>query len=222
MNQRTAPLSDHRVSPVVSVSSLVPRRRPSTLRSQTDSGHSIRYDEASIETHQFETVDVGVALYKRLDVPIFHEFRYDFVLLTPRFGNHRRTNKRKDIRVVEVFPDNDLLAKFLYDVNVNVNPQLPHWNRMTDPCDIPFLSLAIDSKETQHFDNDLLVVVPSDPNFRVSATAVYGFILMAGDAYRVWNNAMPPTDSSQVAGARRSIIFFQFTCSQNLSPVGQW
>ena len=69
-----------------------------------------------IKTHQFEAVDARVLLYERLDVPIFHEFRYDLVLLTTWFGNHRCTDERENIRVVEVLPDNGLLAKLLYDM----------------------------------------------------------------------------------------------------------
>ena len=96
---------------------------------------------------------------------------------------------------------------------------LPYRNEITDLCDIPFLGLAINLIEVQHFDDDFLVVVPYNPNFRISATTVFGFILVAGDVCRVWKDAMPPADSCKVAGARRSMFFAKFTCSQNLFPV---
>ena len=96
---------------------------------------------------------------------------------------------------------------------------LPYGNEMTDPCDILFPGLAINLIEVQHFDDDFPVVVPSNPNFRISATTVFGFILVAGDVCRVWKDAVPPADSCQVAGARRSMFIAKFTCSQNLFPV---
>ena len=48
---------------------------------------------------------------------------------------------------------------------------------MTGPFDIPFLGVAIGSKETQRFDDDLPTVVSSNPNFRIAGAAVCSFIL---------------------------------------------
>lgn len=62
-------------------------------------------------THQFEPIHTPILLCERPEVSIFHELRHDFVLFVTRLRYHCCTKEWKDIRVVEVFPYDHLLAK---------------------------------------------------------------------------------------------------------------
>ena len=176
-----------------------------------------------VKTHQFNPVHTLVLPYERVDVPIFHKFRYSFALLTSRFDHHRCANERKNIRVVQVPPYDHLLAERLHGIRVNVDgTALPHCNQITDPDDLVLLVGIIASIDVQHLYSDFPAIVLSNPNYRVSTAGVIRFAFMAKYLHRFGEESMPSADSGQITNARRSNRCFKSTCFQNLFPVRDW
>jgi len=71
--------------------------------------------------------------------------------------------------MVQVFPRDYLLEKYLYDGRANVNALLsPHYDPTTDPCDLFLPGTIIALKDAQHFYSDFPGVVASTENSRVS------------------------------------------------------
>jgi len=135
-------------------------------------------DEAQVKTHQFEPVHTLILLYELVDGPVFHEFRDDFIL-PPLAGLRRRTNKWKDIRVVQVFPYDHLLEKCLHVMRVNVSVMPPpHCDQTTDPRNLSLPGVVIALIERQHFYSDFLTGVASDPNCCISTVTNHRFTLV--------------------------------------------
>lgn len=102
----------------MSVSTSIPLPRPLTMGTMQLFNEVIR---AQVETYQLEPVRALVLVCELHDVPIFHKLRYDLVFLATWFYHHRCADEGENIRVVKVFPYDNLLAKPLYGMRINVN-----------------------------------------------------------------------------------------------------